>query len=353
MNYKLKIAIAISPDQTQHSGSWNNPWIDYCKEKNLEYSKINPYSSNILEVLRDFDIFLWAFGGYNYTHMLIARSILYSAKQMGLKVFPDFNDAWHFDDKIAETYLLQSIKAPIPESYMFYSSETLKDFANKSKDFPYVAKLRNGSGSHNVKMINSNVELKKYGEVMFSKGFSSSPSVLYKSTSNIKSTKSLNTLISRAKRIPEFLRTLKNSRMFPNEKGYVYLQEFIPNDGYDLKIVVVGNKLSYIGRNIRKGEFRASGGGDLFYDKTLVTQNVIESAFRTSDKLGFNCMGYDYVVDKNNGNGIIIEISYGFAHQALLMAGGYFDRQGNWHNEPLNAPDEILKNLQLQSGNDS
>jgi glutathione synthase/RimK-type ligase-like ATP-grasp enzyme len=283
--------------------------------------------------------------------MLIARSVLYSAKAVGKKIFPDFNDVWHFDDKIAETYLLQAIKAPIPQSFIFYNLQSVENFAANTISFPYVAKLRNGSGSHNVKMINNEKELKTYAETMFNKGFSSSPSLLYKTSSNIKSTKSLKTFIKRVKRIPEFLLTLKNSKQFPDEKGYVYLQNFIPNDGYDLKVVVVGDKLSYIGRNIREGEFRASGGGDLFYDKSFITQNVIDSAFEASDKLGLKCMGYDYVVDKSTREGLIIEMSYGFSHEALLSAGGYFDRKGNWYDEPLNAPEEILRNLVLEVEN--
>jgi hypothetical protein len=180
---------------------------------------------------------------------------------------------------------------------------------------------------------------------MFNNGISSSPSLFYKAQSNIKTSKSIDTFIKRAKRIPEFLMTLAQSKHFPNEKGYVYLQKFIPNDGYDLKIVTVGNKLSFIGRNIRDGDFRASGGGDLFFDKSRVTKDIIDSAFKTSDLLGFKCMGYDYVVDNKTGKGIIIEISYGFSHKALLQAGGYFDREGNWINEPLNAPKELLENL--------
>jgi hypothetical protein len=62
-------------------------------------------------------------------------------------------------------------------------------------------------------------------------------------------------------------------------------------------------------------------------------------------------MGYDYVVDKKTREGLIIEISYGFSHEALLSAGGYFDRKGNWHDEPLNAPEEILRNLILEVEN--
>lgn len=264
---------------------------------------------------------------------------------MGLKVFPDFNDAWHFDDKVAETYLLQSIDAPIPRSYMFYDYDVFLKWLDGNVKYPLVGKLRCGSGSHNVKLLKNRSSLSSYAKKMFHKGFKPAPSLIYKTTSNIKSSHDWATIKKRTRRIPEFLRTLASAKHFPNEKDYVFLQEFIPNDGYDLKIVVVGDKLSFIARNIRDGDFRASGGGSLFFDKSLVNQNIIESAFTTSDKLAFQCMGYDYVVEKTSGIGKIVEISYGFSHAALMQANGFFDRQGIWHNEPLNAPAEVVKNI--------
>lgn len=340
----MKVALLEDISIKLHSSNWFIPWKKYCIENNIEYFVINPYKYNVIKELEGFDVVLWHFSGYIYKDMLIAKDILFSAKKMGIQVFPDFDDCWHFDDKIAETYLMQSINAPIPNSLMFYALDDLKNEINKIT-FPIIAKLRNGSGSHNVKLIKDKKELLHYSNKMFSKGFSSSPSLIYKTSSNVKSSKSLKVFINRAKRIPEFLKTLASANEFPNEKGYVYLQEFIPNNGFDLKVVVVGDKLSFIGRNIREGDFRASGGGDLFYDNKFITKNVIESAFRTSDLLGFKCMGYDYVVNNETGEGIIIEISYGFSHQALLLANGYFDRNGVWYDEPLNAPVEILNNL--------
>ena len=345
MKDKIKVAICIDKEDRLHSANWYYPWEEFCEENKLEYEILNPYSNDIIKRLKGFNILLWHFSGYNFKDMLMARNVLFSAKKMGLKVFPDIDDSWHFDDKVAETYLLEAIDAPIPKSYVFYNLETINNFIKNDSKFPLIAKLRNGSGSHNVKMISSENQLYKYAKIMFTKGFNSSPSLLYKTTSNVKSSKSISTFIKRLKRAPEFLKTLRYSKMFPNEKGYVFLQEFIPNDGYDLKIVVVGNKLSFIARNIRKGDFRASGGGDLFFDKKLVTEDVIKSAFETSDKLGFKCMGYDYVVNNETGKGIIIEISYGFSHEALLQANGYFDREGKWYDEPLNAPKELLNNL--------
>src|SRR5690606_16083154 len=340
----MKIAILYDKNDKLHSTNWSIAWVNYCKENKLNYEIINPYKNGIITKLMGFDIILWHYSNYSFKDMLMAKNILFTLEDHGKKVFPSFKDAWHFDDKLAETYLLESVNAPIPKSYYYYDMQSLElDIKNLS--FPIIAKLRNGSGSHNVKMIKSEEELRLYGKKMFTSGLSSAPSLMYKASSNIKSSKSLKTFINRAKRIPEFLKSLSNAKKFNIERGYVYLQEFVPNDGYDLKIVVIGDKLSFIGRNIREGEFRASGGGDIFYEKNKVTQNVIDSAFATSDKLQFKCMGYDYVVNKDTGEGIIIEISYGFSHHALLDAKGYFDREGNWYDKPLNVPYEIINQM--------
>jgi len=340
-----KVAILTNDQGIAHSGSWTPAWVDYCKCVELDFKVFSAHNLNIVDDIRNYDVLLWHFSGVSVQDMLMARSILYSAKEMGLKIFPDFAEAWHFDDKLAENYLLRAVKAPIPEFLNFYSLSKLVEWLDNEPKFPMVAKLKNGSGSHNVKLINTKDEALKYARCMFNKGFNSSPSLVFKASSNIRSVNSVGSFINRAKRIPEFIRTLKRAKQFPNERGYVLFQEFIPNDGYDMKIVVIGDKLSYIVRGVRKGDFRASGGGNLFFDKAYVSKNVIETAFATSDALKFKCMGYDYVIDNKNSEGKIVEISYGFSHEALLQAGGYFDRNGNWYDEPLNAPKEILKNL--------
>jgi len=342
----MKIAIIYNSKSTTHSGSWAIPWKEYCDENNVEYEMVDEAKLNLIDHLLQFNLVLWHFSGFNYAHMMFSRSILYSLQSAGVEVFPGYNEAWHFDDKVAESFLLQSIGASIPKYFFFMDKEEAIKWTNNGADFPIVAKLKNGSGSHNVKIMNNKNDAKNYIEKMFSTGYESNPSIVFKSTSNLKSAKSLNVLFKRVKRIPEFLRNYSKSKLFPNEKNYVYFQEFIQNDGFDLKVVVIGDKLSFIARNVRKGDFRASGGGDLFYDKSLITQQIIDSAFEVCDKLKIKCMGFDYVVDKTNGLGKIVEMSYGFSSQALLESGGYFDRQGNWFDTELNAPHEVIKSFQ-------
>ena len=113
-------------------------------------------------------------------NMIIGRS------GSGKTVFPSFKDAWHFDDKLAETYLLESVKAPIPLSFYYYNLKDVESaMENKDFNFPIIAKLRNGSGSHNVKLLKDKNELINYSKTMFSRGMNSAPSLMYKTTSNV------------------------------------------------------------------------------------------------------------------------------------------------------------------------
>ena len=93
-----------------------------------------------------------------------------------------------------------------------------------------------------------------------------------------------------------------------------------------MKVVVVGDKCSGLVRPIRSHDFRASGGGEVFFKKKYFTEQIIKSAFAVADALGTQCIGFDYVVDNRTGNGLIVEMSYGFAHEAVMASGGCFDR---------------------------
>lgn len=341
----MKVAIHRNDKVFKHSTNWNNKWEKICIKNNIKYGIVNCFSSNIIEELSEYDCLLWHFSNYSPQEMKFARSILYAAEMMGICVFPNFYTNWHFDDKVAESYLLKAIGAPTPVNYIFHDKLDCRNWIKTKAKFPLIAKLRCGSGSNNVKLIKNDTEALKYIDIMFGKGFTNQPGIMFKMGSNLKTANNFSTIIKRVKRIPDFIQTINSAKKLEKESNYAYFQEFIENDGFDLKIVVIGDKLSYICRNIRKDDFRASGGGSLFFDKSLVTDSIIDSAFKTTDDLSAQCIGYDYVVDKRTGEGKIIEISYGFSYSALLEAGGYWDRNHNWHDEPMNAPYEVLNNL--------
>lgn len=342
----MKVLVNHDPNKPIHSASWTIGWVNFCKENGIEVDMLDLLQTDAIAVLKDYDVLLWHFGNYRYHEMLEARSILYSAKKMGMDVFPDFSEAWHFDDKVAEMYVLQAINAPIPKSQVFYDLGLLKKaIADGQILFPIVAKLRTGSGSHNVKLIKTKSQLLQYARRMFGRGFNPAPSFVYKTSSNIRSSRDWATFKAKAKRIPEFLRTLAGAKKFPREKGYVYLQEFIPNDNFDMKVIVLGDKCTGFYRPVRSHDFRASGGGQFVDDPSIFTEQIVCSAFTAADALGMRCVGFDYVIDTRTGEGKIIEMSYGCGHD-VMGSGGYFDRNYQWHNTPISIPCEILKMIQ-------
>lgn len=339
----MKIAIHRDEKMFKHESVWIPECKAYCEEHGIECDIVSCYDYDIIDKLRSYDAVLWTMQNYVNADIMEARSILNSAKKMGLKVFPDYDTAWHFDDKIAESYLLQATEAPTPKSWVFYMEDACVEWLKNEASYPLVAKLRCGSGSNNVKLLKNYEEAKKYAHTMFSKGMNPTPSVLYKAYSKAQSSKSLKMIIKRVKKIPDFLRTRKNAKQINYESGYCYFQEYIENNGYDLKIVVIGDKLVPLCRNIRKGDWRASGGGDVYTDISLITEQIRNSAFEVYDKCKFQCIGLDYVVNSKTGEGLIIEMCYGFDFKALSEVGGYFDRQGNWHEDKaLSIPKEII-----------
>lgn len=339
------IAICYNKKIFDHYASWSPRFIEYCKKNNIPYEVVNCYRYNIIGKLDQYSALVWNYSNYVISDLLEANNILKIAENKGLKTFPSTDGNFHFDDKIAEMYAFQSVNAPIPKSWVFYLEKECIYWLKNKAVFPIVAKLRCGSGSNNVKIIHNAEEGIKYTKRMFSKGYDPTPSLAYKAYSKLQSSRDLKTIINRVKKIPQFLETRRHAMMMPIEKGYCYFQEFVPNDGYDLKVVVINDKLTFCARNVRKNDFRASGGGDCYYDKSLITNEIIDIAFRTAKELKMNCVGFDFVVDNRNNKPLIIEMCYGFDYEVQRDLGGYFDKEHIWHDGAVYVPDEIIKNI--------
>lgn len=337
------IAICQNKKIFEHSTLWTSRFIEYCKKYDIPFEILDCYSNEIIKQLTNYSALLWHYSNFVIADLLEARNIIQVANNMGLVTFPTPMMNWHFDDKIAEMYALQSVGAEIPSSSVFYIEEECLKWIKNEAQFPLVAKLRCGSGANNVKLLHNVQEAIIYTKKMFHRGFDPTPSFAYKAYSKIQSSKDFSTIIARIKKIPEFINTRSNAKMMPIERGYCYFQEYIPNDGYDLKVIVIGDKMTFCARKIRKHDFRASGGGNCYYDRCLLTDDVIDTAFQVSEKLGMYCVGFDFVVDNRSKKSKIIEMCYGFDYEVQRALGAFVDKNHQWHEMPVIVPDEIVK----------
>lgn len=301
-------------------------WIAYCKKNNIPYKLVNAYDSDIVSQLADCDGFMWHHSHQNYKDVLFAKQLLYSLQIVGKKVFPDFSTGWHFDDKVGQKYLLEAIGAPLVPSYAFYTKKEAMEWIDKT-DFPKVFKLRGGAGSSNVKLARTKSQAKKFVNKAFGRGFTQFDRFSHFKERYSKWRQGKDTFIGVCKGFARFFIPTEFAKMHHKEKGYVYFQDFIPNNSFDIRIVVVGEKAMAEKRFVRKNDFRASGSGEFSYDNINI--DAIKIAFDVAEKLKLQSVAFDFIFDNNNP--LIVEMSYGFGMKGISLAPGYWDKELNWH----------------------
>lgn len=311
-------------------GSFSDGWIRYCNDNGIDYKIVNAYESDIIEQVADCDAFMWHHHHGNYIDVLFAKQLLYSLQRVGKKVFPDFNTGWHFDDKVGQKYLLEAVGAPIVPSYVFY---TEKDALNwiENTSFPKVFKLRGGAGSSNVKLVKTKNYAKKIVKKAFGKGFPQFGRTDYLKERYKKWKNGKDSFLGVCKGFYRLFFPPEYSKMHGREKGYVYFQEFIKDNKFDIRVVVIGNNKAFgLKRMVRKNDFRASGSGDIIYDKSGIDERCVRVSFDIAKKLGTQSLALDFIFDEGN-NPLIVEISYGYSIKAYYKCEGYWTDDMIWH----------------------
>ena len=323
--------IAIHKD----AGSFSDRWIKYCDENQVPYKLVNCYDFDIVEQLDDCKGLMWHWSQNDYKAALFARQLTISLEKKGIKVFPDVNTAWHFDDKVGQKYLLESIGAPLIKTYVFYSRQEAMDWLDTTT-FPKVFKLRSGAASVNVSLVKTKKKAKRLVIKAFGKGFLhinrfSRLNDRFRVLKRDKNLAALKGVVSGAVRL---LIPTEVERFSHNEKGYVYFQDFIPENEYDTRLVVIGDRCFGARRYCRKGDFRASGSGISSYEPELLDKKCIRSAFDTAKKLNAQSVAFDFIW--KDGEPKIVEISYCSTIAAYDNCQGYWNSNLNWNEKIVN-----------------
>ncbi len=333
------------------SRSWSDRWIEYCDIHAIPYKQVNCLDSDIIKQLTSFDCLLWHWSHGDPREQLMARHVIRAAEAMGVKVFPDTATCWHFDDKIAQKYLLEAIGASLVPTHVFYDLKEAFCWIDRAS-FPKVFKLRRGAGSSNVRLVHSATEARALAERAFSSGISPVPHYGQDALQRYRAAKRRGDLLNVVRRLPRVLATIRhNRRMMGPEKGYIYFQDFIPGNDFDTRVVVIGDRAFAFIRIVRPGDFRASGSGENVYDPHRINQKCVETAFDVARKIGSQSLAFDFVIGESQ-QPLLLEVSYAFGASKYTNAGhavhscpGYWDGRLDWHQGHMWPQDAILIDL--------
>ena len=334
----MKIAIH------NHPGGFSDRWIEYCKQKGIDYKIVNAYDSDIVEQVKDCDAFMWHHSHADYRDVLFAKQLIYSLEAEGIKCFPDFHTTWHFDDKVGQKYLLEAIGAPFVPSYVFYTKKEALDWISKTT-FPKVFKLRGGAGAANVMLAHTANEARKLVRKAFGRGFSQFDRTGYLKERYRKWREGKDSLVGVLKGIGRLFIITDFAKMHGREKGYAYFQEFIPNNTTDFRVKVVNGNCWAFQRSVRKNDFRASGSGALVFDNSQIPLEMVFCAQKIAQELNLQSVAFDFIHDKINNQYLVVEMSYGFGLDENELYNGFGDSNGLFHHEQFDPFGWMIDNL--------
>lgn len=202
-------------------------WTKYCRflETNaIPYEFYDLDSSQWLDAALAFDSIIGVDSCEPYHLEQIRRKYYILEHHLHKRCYPSYRDMVLYEDKFLEAYLSQIHGFPFVKTYIYNKQDEAMEAAAHFT-YPIVSKIVPGSGSYGVEMIHSRRECLSLIKRVFSRS------------------------------------GMKTHVSYARQKQYVYFQDYVPNDGYDIRVIVVGPRVFGYYRKVLRGDFRASGMG--------------------------------------------------------------------------------------------
>ncbi len=323
--------IGIHIDKNPQKNSHATKCMEYFHSRGIEIQQLNLLAPDALIQANNCDGVVWRWE-HNPDHKQSAQKILFAIEHcLGIPTFPNSATAWHYDEKIYQYYVLQSLDAPVPRTWLFWTYEEAIDWL-KNATFPIVFKLSCGAGSSNVLKIDSEAAAKSIIDRQFKQGIFPYTMNEYQDSLIPHSKKNLRELLTRPYYAIRYLLSgnlpKKQAKFWKPELNYAYFQEFLPDNLFDTRITVIGDRAFGFRRFNRKNDFRASGSGIIDYDQTKIDMRTIDIAFAISKKGKFQSMAYDFLFSGDIP--VICEISYTFTDTAVYNCPGHWNAKKEW-----------------------
>ena len=324
--------------------SFSDRWIQHLEQSGIPFRRVNCLATDVIDQCKGLDALLWHWDGVDPVNFLAARQIVTSLEASNLRVFPNINTCWHYDDKVAQKYLLEAIGAPLIPTWVFLSLDEALQWIDTTT-WPKVFKLRCGAGSRNVRLVRSRDQAAALSRQAFGPGFPAVAGYLTDMRTRLRKTRSIREFWDRLARAPKTLGNILALRQnMHRERGYIYFQEFLPDNAYDTRITIIGDRAFAFMRANRPGDFRASGSGSLIYDNEKLDQRCVALAFQVADQLGTQCLAFDFLFNSHQ-QPRIGEISYCFVTSAVHACPGHWDHKLVWHPGRIWPEDAILEDI--------
>jgi len=243
------------------------------------------------------------------------EKIYFMERHLKKVVVPNYHTVWHFESKVAQSYVLENCGVPTPRTVVSSDYRDATEGLRQLKP-PFVFKLSHGASSKNVFMVTDRkLALRKLSEILCHR--------LWKDARRAGGSKPwfLVSHLAEPWFWPTVLSRLRSEEWF----DVAYVQEFIPGNDKDLRITAIGNRYAFgFWRRNRPDDFRASGSGVIDYELPI-PEAAVRYCLELNRRLSFDSMAYDIVFQ--TGGMVVLEMSYSYVDSAIHDCSGYYTLQ--------------------------
>jgi len=311
------VNIAVGED----IGSWHDKFSDALLNRQkegypLRYKVINMETRNWVLEVTPFDVVIWKpsyMGPESALHF--KEKVYFLEHHLGKLVVPNYETIWHFESKIAQSYIFQSHRIWIPSTTVSFDYHDAISALEQTR-LPIVFKESHGAGGQNVYLVKEKLEAKRSLLKIFCHQ-------LWREETRKRNSKIRLYLSALDKRWFWFklIGKILGDEFFKAS----YWQEFVSQNDKDLRITVIGDRYAFgFWRKNRPNDFRASGSGLIDY-QLAIPEGPLRYCLKINKELNFDSMAYDILF--NDEGFVITEMSYSYSDSAIQNSGGHYELQ--------------------------
>jgi len=216
-----KPRVGVVQDCEPYHPRWTK-YVRFLKHNGFEYGIFNLHAHDWLKKVQEFDVIIGSASSEFWDLEETRRKYHFIETYLAKATYPSHEHVALYEDKELEACIAETFGIPFAKTYVSHDRNDASRLI-ETLTYPVVAKTFPASGSIGVELIHNLHQARRLVDQAFAHN------------------------------------GRKSHLVAMRQKNYVYLQEFIPNDGYDLKVIVVGNRVFGFYRRTPSGDFRASG----------------------------------------------------------------------------------------------
>jgi len=254
--------------------------VDYCpywtkyrsflETNEIPYELYEIHRSDWLARAERFDLVVWRPMSFPYELEECRRKFWILNEWLGVQTMPRYHEALFYEDKALQFEALRRLDLPaIPTVLTHCEHEAVARC--RDADYPLVWKVTTSSGSEGVELVRD-----------------------YRGAAH-----RVNSVFSFAGRSTSF--------PYAAQKNVVYLQQYVRNAAYDLRVISVGKHAFGYYRDVPKGDFRASGMHTVRFGE--LPPVAVDLARKVGEALDFTIVAVDMLPSTGSTPYVISEFS--------------------------------------------